>query len=143
MPFTAPIEKTAQLFRHIFEEASLGLAIEELEGRLLLANLALCSILGFTEEELCAMSCSNFTNPEDSQGDWALFQKVRAGLIDHYSIEKRYTRKDGACVWGHLNVSVVKSGDGGIPLVVAFVEDVTKRKLAEEALSGVSRKLIE
>lgn len=120
------------LFRHLFEQASLGIAVEDLDGRLLLANPALCSMLGYTEEELCNMSCSEFANPEDSEDDWAHFQQLRAGVIDHYSIEKRYRRKDGAPRWGHLNVSLSKD-DEGSPLVFAFVEDITESKLAEEA----------
>jgi signal transduction histidine kinase len=87
------------------------------------------------------MSCSEFSNPEDSENDWALFQKLRAGLIERYSLEKRYVRKDGVQIWGRLHVSLLKGSE--VPMVFAFVEDITKRKLAEEALSGVSRKLIE
>jgi PAS domain S-box-containing protein len=121
----------------------LGIAVEDLDGKLLRANPALCSMLGYSEEELCAMSCSEFARPEDEKDDWALFQKLRAGLIDRYSLEKCYVRKDGAPIWGRLNVSLVKSGGGGVPFVLAFVEDVSKRKLAEEALSGVTRQLIE
>src|ERR1700752_4992029 len=124
-----------QLFHYLFEQASLGIAVEDLEGKLLLANPALCSMLGYREEELCGMSCSQFANPEDSQDDWALFQQLRAGVIDHYSLEKRYVRKDGAQIWGNLNVSLLKEDDEVLPLVFAFVEEITKRKLAEEALS--------
>jgi len=124
-----------QLFRYLFEQASLGIAVEDLEGKLLLANPALCSMLGYRENELCGMSCSEFANPEDSQNDLALFQQLRAGVIDQYSLEKRYVRKDGAQLWGHLNVSRLKSGNGGSSsLVFAFVEDITERKRAEEAL---------
>jgi len=124
-----------QLFRYLFEQASLGIAVEDLEGKLLLANPALCSMLGYRENELCGMSCSEFANPEDSQNDWALFQQLRAGVIDQYSLEKRYVRKDGAQLWGHLNVSRLKNGNGGSSsLVFAFVEDITERKRAEEAL---------
>src|SRR6266481_4352566 len=124
-----------QLFRYLFEQASLGIAVEDLEGKLLLANPALCSMLGYRESELCGMSCSEFANPEDSQNDWALFQQLRAGVIDQYSLEKRYVRKDGAQLWGHLNVSRLKNGNGGSSsLVFAFVEDITERKRAEEAL---------
>jgi PAS domain S-box-containing protein len=90
-------------------------------------------MLGYREEELCAMSCSEFANPEDAQDDWALFQKLRAGLIDRYLLEKRYVRKDGAQIWGRLNVSLLKTSDGEVPLVFAFVEEITKRKLAEQA----------
>jgi signal transduction histidine kinase len=51
-------------------------------------------------------------------------------------------RKDSTPIWGRLNVSLVKSGGGETPFVLAFVEDISKRKLAEEALSTVTRKLI-
>ena len=139
MPFTASPETEAQLFRHLFEESSLGIAMEDLDGRLLHANPALCSMLGYSAEELCTMSCTKF----DSEDELALFQKLRAGLMDSYSLEKCYVRKDGAQIWGSLNVGLVSNGDGGAPVVLAFVEDITKRKLADEALSGVARKLIE
>jgi PAS domain S-box-containing protein len=56
-----------QLFHYLFEQASLGIAVEDIEGTLLLANPALCSMLGYRDDELCGMSCSRFDNPEDSQ----------------------------------------------------------------------------
>jgi PAS domain S-box-containing protein len=123
-----------QLFHYLFEQASLGIAVEDLEGTLLLANPALCSMLGYREDELCGMNCSQFADPEDSQDDWALFQQLRAGAIDKYSVEKRYLTKHGGQLWGHLNVSLWRNGDGGSPLVFAFVEDITDRKWSEEAL---------
>ncbi len=89
------------------------------------------------------MNCSDFANPEDSADDWALFQQLCAGAIDRYSLEKRYVRKDGIQFWGRLNVSLWRNGDGGSPLVFAFVEDITDRKLSELALASVSRRLIE
>jgi PAS domain S-box-containing protein len=123
-----------QLFQYLFEQASLGIAVEDLERKLLLANPALCSMLGYREDELCAMSCSQFANAEDSEDDWVLFQQLRAGVIDKYSLEKRYVRKDGCQLWGQLNVSVLRDLDGGSTLVFAFVEDITERKRSEEAL---------
>jgi PAS domain S-box-containing protein len=131
-----------QLFRYLFEQASLGIAVEDLEGKILLANPALCAMLGYEADELCRMSCSEFSNAEDSAEDWTLFQQLRAGSIDHYSLEKRYVRKDGVRVWGRLNVSLLKASDGGTPLVFAFVEDITERKQSDEALARMSRKLI-
>src|SRR5258706_179045 len=124
-----------QLFHYLFQQASLGVAVEDLEGKLLLANPALCSMLGYSESDLLAMSCSEFANPEDSEDDWALFQQLRAGVIDKYSIEKRYVRKDGTRFWGRLNVSLLTGSEAGSSrLVSAFVEDITERKRAEVAL---------
>jgi PAS domain S-box-containing protein len=122
------------LFHYLFEQASLGIAVEDLEGTLLLVNPALCSMLGYGDNELCGMSCSEFANPEDSVDDWALFQQLRAGAIDHYSLEKRYVRKDGTPLWGNLNVSLLKNDGGGSPLVFAFLENITERKRTEDAL---------
>jgi PAS domain S-box-containing protein len=104
-----------ELFQYLFEQASLGIAVEDFEGTLLLANPALCSMLGYRENELCGMNCSQFANPEDSQDDWALFQQLRAGAIDNCSLENRYVRKDGTRVWGRLNVSPLENRDGGSP----------------------------
>ena len=126
-----------RLFRYLFEHASLGIAVEDLDGRLLLANPALCLMLGYREKELCGMRCSEFGNPEDSRDDRALFQQLRAGLIDEYSMEKRYLRKDGAQRWGRLNVSLLKDGNEGPgPLVFAFVEDITEYKQYTGGPSG-------
>jgi signal transduction histidine kinase len=43
-------------------------------------------------------------------------------------------RKDGVKFWGRLNVSLLKNGDGGFPLVFAFVENITERRRTEDAL---------
>jgi PAS domain S-box-containing protein len=122
-----------QLFHHLFEEASLGIAVEDLDGQLLIANPAFCSMLGYREDELCSMRCCDFANPGDSQDDWALFQQLRAGLIDQYSLEKRYVRKDGTQFWGRLNISILRDPESS-PVVFAFMEDITERKRSEEAL---------
>ena len=131
-----------ELFHYLFAQASLGIAVEDLDGKILLANPVLCSMLGYREDELCGMHCSDFANPQDSEDDWALFQQLSAGAIDRYSLEKRYTRKDGVQFWGRLNVSMWRDEDGGSPLVFAFVEDITDRKLSDLALASVSRRLI-
>src|SRR5882757_5046219 len=133
-----------QLFHYLFEQASLGIAVEDLEGKLLLANPALCSMLGYREDELCGMSCSKFANPEDSEDDWALFQQLRAGVIDKYSLEKRYVRKDGTQFWGRLNVSLLTgSEEGSSRLVSAFVENISERKRAEVDLRQRDMELAE
>jgi hypothetical protein len=44
-------------------------------------------MLGYGEKELCGMTCSEFGNPEDSRDDWDLFQRLRAGIIDQYSMK--------------------------------------------------------
>lgn len=120
-----------QLFSDVFNASPIGIAIETLDGQLLFANPAICSFLGFTDEEMCKKHCVDFSPPEDAQKDWALFQKLREGLIDHYQLDKRYFRRDGSLVWGRLSISLLKGRPS--PLVLAMIEDITEKKIAEEA----------
>src|SRR5246500_2266983 len=122
-----------RLFRDVFNASPIGIAVENLEGQPLFVNPAFCSMLGFSEEELRNKHCVDFSPPEDAQRDWALFQQLKAGSIDHYQLEKRYFRADGSLVWGSLSISLLNSRPS--PLVIAVVEDITDKKRAEEALS--------
>lgn len=127
-----PLTPDPQLFRNAFNASPIGIAIENLDGQPLFVNPAFCSLLGFSEQELQGKHCVQFSPPEDAEKDWALFQQLRAGSIDHYQLEKRYFRKDGSLVWGHLSISLLESSP--TPLVIAMVEEITDKKRAEEAL---------
>ena len=120
-----------QLFRDVFNASPIGIAVENLEGQPLFVNPAFCSMLGFSEGELRGKHCVDFSPPEDAEKDWALFQQLRAGAIDHYQLEKRYFRRDGSLVWGRLSISLLNSRPS--PLVIAMVEDITDKKKAEDA----------
>jgi PAS domain S-box-containing protein len=119
-----------QIFRDVFNASPIGIVVENLDGQPLFVNPAFCSMLGFSEQELRCKHCVEFSPPEDAEKDWALFQQLRAGSIDHYQMEKRYFRHDGSLMWGSLSISLLKNAP---PLVVAMVEDITDKKSAEEA----------
>src|SRR6516162_11409445 len=120
------------LFYEAFKAMPIGVALENLEGQPLFVNQALCSMLGFSEEELRSKHCVDFSPPEDAAKDWSLFEQLRAGLIDHYHLDKRFFRRDGSLIWGRLSISLLN--DRTSPMVVAMVEDITERKRAEQEL---------
>src|SRR5215467_14178093 len=120
-----------QLFHDVFNASSIGIAVENLDGHPLFVNAALFSFLGFSEEELRNKHCGELSPRQDAEEEWALFQRLRAGSIDRYRLEKRYFRKDGSLVWGSLSVSLLRSQQP--PLVLAMVEDITERMRADEA----------
>jgi PAS domain S-box-containing protein len=121
-----------QLFHDVFNASPIGIVVENMEGRLLFVNPAFCSMLGFSEEELRRKRCVDFSPPEDAEKDWAFFQKLRAGSIDRYQLDKRYFRRDGSLMWGRLSISLL-NGEAS-PLVLAMVEDITDKKEAENAV---------
>jgi len=131
--------RDTQLFRHVFNASPIGIAVETLEGQPLFVNPAFCSFLGFSEEELRNKHCVDFSPREDAEKDWALFQKLRAGSINQYQLEKRYFRQDGSLVWGRLSLSLLNTHPS--PLVLAMVEDITEKKTAEELQAEMNRAL--
>jgi PAS domain S-box-containing protein len=127
------VQRHEYMFRGLFDEAPIGIAVEDLDGNVLLVNPALCALLGYDRDELQRMSCAQFDS-EDSD-DWALFQKLRAGVIPRYSVEKRYVRGDGTPIWGRLNVCLLKRSREDSPRVLALLEDITAHKQALETRS--------
>lgn len=120
------------LFYEVFNACPIGIVLEDLEGQPLFANLALCSMLGFSQEEMLSKHCVDFSPREDAEKDWVLFQQLRDGSIDHYHLDKRYIRRDGSLMWGRLSVSLLKHRESA--LAIAMVEDVTEKKASQEAL---------
>jgi PAS domain S-box-containing protein len=119
-----------QLFYDAFKASPIGIVLEDLTGQPLFVNPAFCAMLGFSEEEMRNKHCVDFSPPEDAEKDWALFQQLQSGAIDHYHLEKRYFKKDGSLVWGRLSISLLNSGTSRI--VVAMVEDITEKRAAQE-----------
>jgi PAS domain S-box-containing protein len=121
-----------QLFLSVFQASPIGIALEDLEGRPLFVNPALCSMLGFSEEEMRNKHCVEFSPPEDAEKDWALFEQLRAGSIHRYQLAKRFFRRDGSLIWGRLSISLM--GSGASRLVVAMVEDLSEKKTGQDEL---------
>ncbi len=121
-------------FRGIFENAPIGVAMVTLEGRYLQVNRSLCEILGYTEEELQALTWQEITHPDDlaTSSDYA--RRMVEGEFPRYHLEKRFLHADGHTVWASLSVSLVRDSEGEPLYFVSQIQDVTERKRAESAL---------
>jgi PAS domain S-box-containing protein len=131
------LRESEERFRTIFEQAPLGISEGEIAtARFISANQRYLDILGYTIDELRGLTFKDYTHPEDLQKDLVEFQKLAAGEIRTYAMEKRYIRKDGAIIWVNLTVSGLAL-PGEKPLrCMAVIEDITDRIQAEEALNA-------
>ena len=130
----ASLRESEERFRRAFDGAGIGMALTDPRGPIFDVNRALCDFLGYTADELRAMTFLDITHPDDRglSLDWV--RGLTSGEFDAYSLEKRYLRKDGQIVWGLLTSSAVRGGDGRVLNVIAQIQDITARKQAEEAL---------
>nr|WP_242019093.1 MULTISPECIES: PAS domain S-box protein [unclassified Trichocoleus] len=98
--------ESEQRFRATFEQAAVGISHVGIDGRWLRVNQKLCEIVGYTREELLELTFQDITYPDDLEADLALVDRLLAGEIETYSMEKRYICKDGSTVWINLTVSL-------------------------------------
>ncbi|BAV09553.1 PAS domain S-box protein [Filimonas lacunae] len=120
-------------FRGAFEYSAIGMAIVSPQGRWIKVNKRLCDFTGCTKDELYAITFQDITHPDDLEADLLLLRELVAGKREYYQIEKRYFHKDGSIVWGLLNVSLVRDEEGNVLHFVSQIEDITDRKIVEEA----------
>ena len=99
--------QSEQRFRTTFERAAVGLAHVDLDGRLREVNEPFCRIVGRPRAEVQSLDFARITHPDDLAADLANIQRLLAGDIDHYRMDKRYLRPDGSLVWARLTVAWV------------------------------------
>jgi diguanylate cyclase (GGDEF)-like protein/PAS domain S-box-containing protein len=121
-------------FRSAFTYSAIGMALVSLEGRWLAVNQSVSAMLGYTPEELLQTTFQALTHPDDLAADLEHVQRLIAGAIPTYTMEKRYLHKDGQIVCALLSVSLVRDGGGQPRYFISQIQDVTQRKQAEEAL---------
>jgi PAS domain S-box-containing protein len=121
-------------FRGTFENAGVGIAHSNFEGRWLRLNEKLCAILGYTREELLQKTFRDITYPEDLPASLDHLGRLLRGEVSGYSLEKRYVRKDGSPVWIDLSISLQRDAGGTPAYLIAVVQDISERKRLEGEL---------
>ena len=128
------LRQSEERFRLTFENAAVGMALSDLEGRYVKVNRAMCSMLGYSEEEMLSISFQSISHPEDLQRNLELRRMLDEGKIDSFQMEKRYYSKDGQVVWTVLSVSALRNGAGRRIYDLAQLLDITPRKIFESEL---------
>ncbi len=127
-------ERNAQLAQTQFamDRVGIGVAWNDIDsGRFLYVNNETCRQLGYTREELLAMSIRDVNPDVDGAALQGLSARMRSG-DGQLRIDTTHTRKDGS----HYPVEVtafLQRADGR-EWFIAFFNDITARKVAEAEL---------
>lgn len=128
------LQQSEARFRDTFENAAVGVAHVDLEGRWLRVNDRLCDITGYPAEELLQKSFQDLTHPDDWEKDGGDFQPLLQRETSHDTTEKRYLRKDGTTIWIQLTASVSWDNSNRPLYLIAIIQDITDRKRVEDQI---------
>jgi len=126
------LQQSEERFRATFNQAAVGIGHVTPDGRWLRINQKYCDIVGYTEEEIKALTIKDITHPDDQETSMQHYQLLLEGKLDNYSLEKRYIRKDGSTVWVNITAYMVFDAGGNPLFAVGVAEDISKRKRAEK-----------
>ena len=121
-------------FRGYFEQGVVGVAVTAPDKGWVAVNQALCDTVGYTQEELSRLTWAELTHPEDLAVDVDQFNRVMAGEIDTYRLEKRLICKDGHIIYVDLGIRCKRKSDGQVDYFLALLSDITERKQGEEQI---------
>jgi len=138
------ISEIEQQISASFYQAAIGIGHLSVNGAWLLVNHKLCSILGYTQQEILQKNFRDLLHPENLQAGMAMIKHLLSGeKIYINSKEIRLICEDGNYIWVDMNLSVVRSHSKEPLYLVFFIENITERKRAEEKLRMLASQLEE
>ncbi|SDV07247.1 PAS domain S-box-containing protein [Pseudomonas vancouverensis] len=131
------LRDSEERFRAIFELAWGALAYIGLDGGWQRVNGSVCELLGYSADELYAMTFQSLTHPDDLPKNLELLGQLMSGQIDRYVLEKRLRRNDGSYLWVRVRTSLQRRPQDGVPdHLISVFEDISAECVERERLQA-------
>ncbi len=122
-------------YKYIFENSVHGIIQATPEGKIITANPALASILGYNSPEELKSSIKNLAEDvyADREKRYELLAIIKKrGWIKGFELE--VYKKDKTKIWLSVNGTGKFDSSGNIEFTETIIEDITERKIAERSL---------
>jgi PAS domain S-box-containing protein len=137
----AALRESERRFRNIFDHAAVGISLAEVGGKHLSQNPFMCKMLGYSPQELEAVTFQEITHPDDLDKDLERYELLKRGELSSYHIEKRFKCKNGQFIWALLGVSLVRDDQNRPLYSVALIHDIQELKETQHQLSELNNAL--
>ncbi len=123
-------------YRNIFENSMDGIFQSTPEGKTIIANPAMARILGYDSPEDLIVSITDtaqqvYVDANIRAEHLRLLEESNGSLA---GFEYQAKRKDGSTIWVSENARTIRDANGKPLYYEGMIEDISRRKLAEEAL---------
>lgn len=129
------LRRAEEMYRTIYEGALEGIYRVSADGKGLAGNPAMLRLLGYDPTEAGGLAVTGAASQiwQDPEARERMVQLLETqGIVRNY--ECRLKRRDGTPIWVSLNARRVTDPDGNSVFYEGFVNDITERMQAREAL---------
>ncbi len=126
-------------FRQVFAEATVGIAISDLDGTVVVANRTFARMVGRTPEDLIGAALPELLHDEDDPTLGEAYRELASGKLTHFRHRGQLTAASGEVTWTFLSGALLRDPDGVPTHHVIIADDITEihllqRELSEQAL---------
>lgn len=130
----AALRQSEARFRAVYRNAPVGIAIADVDGQIQEANPVVCSMLGYTEDELRTLMFRHLIHPDDYDPERRRVNQVLTDGTPSELFEMRLVHRSGAVVWAQIGLSAIRGATPASTHLLALVEDITHRRATDDAL---------
>jgi PAS domain S-box-containing protein len=132
------MREVEDLFRETFNQAPIGVAHTDRDGRFRVINPQFAQMLGLSRDDLLGREFFRSVHPDYVVETRAALRRLLSGELEQYNAEVPFLRQDSSTLWGNLTLSVVRPADGSEARHgILMIEDITERKQFQEQLREV------
>jgi PAS domain S-box-containing protein len=135
------LRASEERFRSALLHSPIGMALLGTEGQFLEVNPALCSVFGYTRDELLARTFPSIVVPEDLDAIQSCMREAVARQRDSLQLEKRCRHHDGKTLWIQVSCSLIRNASGTPRHFVVQIQDTTAHRRAEEQRAKLEARL--
>ena len=122
------------------ERAPFGISLvsarPESYGTYIFANPTLCTISGYSMEQLDAVTFGALCHPDDLEAAKETLERLTSGAVNETDAELRIRRRDGSQIWVRQHRSVIRDAAGAPLYYLSHTEDISGRKASDAAINA-------
>jgi len=128
------LKRREAYYQALFDSDPIGVTITRADGSFVATNNVYQRMVGYSGDELKHMCWQDISHVDEFERIKSDIQDMRTGAGGGLIFKKRFVPKEGAIVWGRLNVAFIRDGASDSTLQIALVENITQQVEAEQAL---------
>lgn len=129
-------DQSGALLRKVAQSAAIGMALVGINGRILYANRAYETMLGWEPDAVLGRSNADTLSAEDRELVDVRFRQLMRGEVEDFQAECRMDHCDGGPLWVLMTATLLRSETTNRPLhVIVQIVNIDRQKRAEAALA--------